>query len=137
MQTPSVLLFVYGTLMTGRPAHGLLSRWVRAARPASTSGRLFQMPPGYPALVDAPEAGPVHGELLELDPALPWARLDEYEGHDPADPAGSLYLREAREVVTAEGLVRAWCYSMRAGSEARLRAEGARFLPNGRWPPVT
>lgn len=129
-------LFVYGTLMRGRPAHGLVARWVRAAQPATTEGRLFLMPPGYPALIAAPGSTPVRGEVLELGPGFDWARLDEYEGCDPDDPQGSLYRRSLRAVHLRDGgASEAWCYWMPAEAEPSILGEGARRLDEGRWPP--
>lgn len=92
--------FFYGTLVAGSDnavaaaAHGLL----RDLGPATTPGTLqaVREPQGwYPALL--PGAGLVHGRLYAAAAGFgeaELARLDAYEDFDPADPAGSLYLRE-------------------------------------------
>ena len=129
-------LFVYGTLMVGHAAHGLIAPWVRGVRAARGRGRLFLMPPGYPALVRSAADEVVHGQLLELDLGWDWARLDAYEACDPDDPDGSLYQRSVLPFELPDGTTRsAWCYWMPSSSEARITSEGARWLPGGRWPP--
>ncbi len=114
-------LFVYGTLMRGQVRADLLGDAPRVA--ATTHGRLYHLPPGYPAIVDVPE-GVVHGELVTIDPAsLP--ALDDYEGDE--------YRRVVRVVATAEGPVDAWCYVFPPEDEAAWVAAGAVGIPSGRW----
>lgn len=128
-------LFVYGTLMVGRPAHGLLAPWVRSATPGFLVGHLYQMPAGYPAFVEA-DSGTVHGEVLELSEDLSWANVDAYEGCDPDDPGRSLYLRVQRPVQLAgAGIRTAWCYLLVPGALPGFVERGAFRLPDGRWPP--
>jgi gamma-glutamylcyclotransferase (GGCT)/AIG2-like uncharacterized protein YtfP len=73
---------------------------------------LYDLGP-YPGLVPDPAAGdqvtgqvfrlPEHGDVLTA--------LDAYEGFDPADPAGSLYLRLPCDVTLADGAtVSCWVY---------------------------
>lgn len=126
-------IFVYGTLMPGHVAYELVARWVRAARPATARGRLYHLPAGYPAFVADPEGAAVHGQVLSLAPDMPWGPLDAYEDHDPADPAGSLYRREVLGVDGAGEVTHAWVYFLGLDREADLRAEGAIWLPEGRW----
>ena len=93
---------------------------------ASTHGRLFHLRYGYPALIDTPD-GRVFGELIVLpDLEGRLEALDDYEG--------DLYRRVRRAVQTeARGDVEAWCYVVDRDHEATLVADGAVFLPNGRW----
>lgn len=73
-----VVLFVYGTLMRGEPAHALLGPSARFIAAGWTEPRftLFHLG-AYPALVDGGQTA-VAGELYEIDAALLPA-LDEYE----------------------------------------------------------
>jgi len=128
-------LFVYGTLMRGRPAHGLLAPWVVQAQPGTCVGHLYRMPAGYPAMVESHD-GRVHGEVLSLRPELPWAKIDEYEGFDPANPQGSLYVRSQRRIeLRPQGHVEAHCYLLVSGTLQTHIAQGAFRLTDGRWPP--
>lgn len=126
-------LFVYGTLQRAGSHHGLVGP-VHAAWPARTRGRLVALPQGYPALVDV-EDGWVFGEVLELPPPLPWARLDPYEDCDPSRPETSLYHRVRRPVqLPGERWIEAWCYVMPPDRAPLEPGRGARILPGGRWP---
>lgn len=80
-------LFVYGSLMRGQAAEGYLAD--RLVVPATTRGRLFRVPAGYPALVVDAAGQPIMGELvLDPTPGL-FTVLDLYEG-----VATGLYRRE-------------------------------------------
>jgi len=85
---------LYGTLRRGERSHeqlGLGGR-LRYLMPGLARGRLFDLGP-YPAFV--PGEGVVQGDLFEpTDPSV-LADLDAFEEYDPADPAGSLYVRES------------------------------------------
>lgn len=72
------LLFVYGTLMRGEPAHALLGPDARLVAHARTEPRFTLLDMGeYPALLEGGTTS-VHGELYEIDAArLP--ELDRYE----------------------------------------------------------
>lgn len=73
-----VLLFVYGTLMRGESAHGLLGADARFVAEACTEPRFTLLDMGeYPALVEGGTTA-VRGELFEIDGAL-LPSLDAYE----------------------------------------------------------
>ena len=107
-------LFVYGTLLPELAPAGwreLLSRCARVGR-GSLPGRLYDLG-DYPALVPDPAApGRVTGHVLRLperEDVL--GELDGYEGFDPADPAGSLYLRLPCDVDLDDGTrLACWVY---------------------------
>lgn len=91
--TDAPLLFLYGTLRRGERSHdqlGLGGR-LRFLMPCLARGRLYDLGP-YPAFV--PGEAVVHGDLFEAADASVIADLDAFEEYDPADPAGSLYVRE-------------------------------------------
>jgi gamma-glutamylcyclotransferase (GGCT)/AIG2-like uncharacterized protein YtfP len=107
-------LFVYGTLLPElAPAawRGPLSRCARVGR-GSLPGRLYDLG-DYPALVPEPSApGRVVGQVLRLpEREGVLAELDGYEGFDPADPAGSLFLRLPHAVDVDDGTrLACWVY---------------------------
>lgn len=118
-------LFVYGTLMTGEVRADLLGRATKVVS-ATTSGRLYHLRYGYPALIDVDD-GEVEGELVvvpDLEDRL--VELDDYEGE--------LYRRVVRAVRTAEGITQAWCFVVDERAEAGLVADGA-LRVRGRWRP--
>ncbi len=119
-------LFVYGTLMNGMDANGLLSASARFVSRASMQGRLYGLG-AYPAAVASgnPE-DTIAGELHELADAAAIRTIDEYEGCDPTAP-GSLFTRETVSVRPAEGEpVAAWAYFF-----ARPLPQGARRILSG------
>ena len=93
---------------------------LRRQLPAHTSGRLYHLPAGYPAMVDDPRSI-VYGVLVVLADPDRLSALDDYEG--------SLYRRELCSASTPEGPVSAWCWRVHP---AEL-PPGARLLPLGRW----
>lgn len=125
-------LFVYGTLL---PGSGIdLAERLEPIEPARVRGRLYDLG-RYPALVLAGQeeaadtCGWVHGLLCAVpDEADLWARLDRYEGYDPADPDGSEYVRRRARAWSESDEWRAcWVYDFSQPIDT------ARLLPDGRW----
>jgi gamma-glutamylcyclotransferase (GGCT)/AIG2-like uncharacterized protein YtfP len=115
-------VFVYGSLRTGQSARHLIEPFVVAWEPATVRGELFGFPSGYPAVILAPDAGLVMGELLvlrDLPRCLPV--LDAYEGVD--------YVREAIQVHHVGGPSWAWIYVL---ADPRATALGT-HVPSGEW----
>lgn len=124
-------LAVYGTLRRGEPNASLLgdAQFLGMGR---IVGRLREMPRtrarayAYPSLVLEGE-GPVVVELYELtDPSL-LARIDVLEAFDPADVAGSEYVRRLVDVVDGP-LAAAWVYVFNGPAEAMGEP-----IPDGDW----
>ena len=139
-----IRLFAYGTLQVGHAAAHRLD--VVGAEPGTIEGyRLYDSGLGWPFAAPGRVGDTVHGQVLTLatggdaagqvDTAL--ARADEWEGHDPADPAGSLYVRRLVEAVTAGG--RRLEVHVYLSSEERLRRhyDAVRVVPleRGVWRP--
>ncbi len=120
---PDLPLFVYGTLMTGGAAEGMIGR--RRRGPAWTRGRLFHLPAGYPALQQG-GSGKVFGEWVDPVPAARLVLLDQYEGVDE-----ELFSRVMIEVSTDTATFPAWAWVMQ---DPRLR--GGVLVPSGRWRSV-
>lgn len=99
-------LFVFGTLHPDR-APGEIADAVRHLRPigpGTIQGVRYQLP-DYPAVVLNPHGtDTVSGDVFALpqDPPI-LARLDEYEGYQPENPADSLFLRLKTPVTFADG----------------------------------
>jgi gamma-glutamylcyclotransferase (GGCT)/AIG2-like uncharacterized protein YtfP len=115
----SLPLFVYGTLMRGGAQAGLVGPARRG--PATTRGRLWRMPEGYPALSDGDHL--VHGEWVEPVSSDVLARLDAYEGVDEG-----LYARRVIRVQAEDGTFDAWAWVM-----ADPPRRGGVAIPSGRW----
>ncbi|MCB9677356.1 MAG: gamma-glutamylcyclotransferase [Alphaproteobacteria bacterium] len=113
-------LFVYGTLMRGHVQGGLLKRF--EVTQATTTGRMYRLPAGYPALQPGP-VGVVHGELVRSVDARTLSLLDQYEGLDEG-----LYERIEIDIVTGLRTYGAQAYVMR--DPERL---GGILVPSGRW----
>lgn len=107
-------VFVYGTLRRGEKNHqSYLAGRYRSCLFATLAGRLFFEPrEGYPYLL--PGLDTVHGEVFELIPATAaqtLRQLDRLEDYDPADEAGSLYLRRRVDALLDDGTTLAtWVY---------------------------
>lgn len=91
-------IFVYGSLMKGMVHHSKVASFVKESHQASTTGVLYRLPSGYPAMVEGD--GTVRGELLELDNFSEIIKLlDEFEGFSQTNPAKSLHMRAEKQVV--------------------------------------
>jgi gamma-glutamylcyclotransferase (GGCT)/AIG2-like uncharacterized protein YtfP len=98
----------YGTLRWGEPAYRTLSLpgRLRFAGPCRLNGALFSLGP-YPAFLDT-EPGLVRADLFEILDTDVIRILDDYEEFDPADEAGSLYVRR---LLSVDGSTeQAWTY---------------------------
>ena len=101
-QTPTAC-FVYGTLLRDKANHRLVSHAKKILPAFMTSAILYDLPYGYPAIVQAND-GIVHGELCffdEIESELP--SIDLLEGYNPATPRKSLYIRTVVDVKTEDG----------------------------------
>lgn len=118
-------LFVYGTLMAGGVAAGMVEPCERRA--ATVRGALYHLPDGYPALVLGGEDD-VHGELLSGVDLRRLDVLDAYEGVEQG-----LFQRVEVEVSAVDPrrrgrTVSAWAWVMAPHQVAR-----GRRVPSGRW----
>lgn len=115
-----VLLFVYGTLMRGESAHGLLGATARFVAEAQTEPRYTLLDMGeYPALMEGGTTA-VRGELYEVD-GEQLAALDRYED------VPEIY---ERRVLTA-GDSKALAYVLHP-----QLASGASVIASGAWRKV-
>jgi gamma-glutamylcyclotransferase (GGCT)/AIG2-like uncharacterized protein YtfP len=131
-------LFFYGTLVAGNPnpVAAAIHAALEPVGPARTRGVLVAIPDPagwFPALVAG--EGVAHGALYRagagFDRAL-LARMDAYEAFDPAEPADSLYRREAIMVqcevgAAVDAAAYLWNGALPAGA---LQIAGGHF---GQW----
>jgi len=96
--------FVYGTLLRGQDNFHLIEPYAAAIKPGETSGELFHLTYGYPALVAGGGGATVQGELVRLsdvDKALPV--LDRLEGYHGPGRSDNNYERCECRVKTPDG----------------------------------
>jgi gamma-glutamylcyclotransferase (GGCT)/AIG2-like uncharacterized protein YtfP len=127
-------VFVYGTLRRGFANHDRFCFDVLEVVPAWATGRLYDLPYGFPAMVPARDGRAV-GELLTFpDPVAALRRLDQLEGFRPDGPRHyDRIVVEARPLDGGEP-VRAWCYVYGAEKIAGL-AGRASEIASGAWSP--
>jgi gamma-glutamylcyclotransferase (GGCT)/AIG2-like uncharacterized protein YtfP len=152
--SPLLYMFFYGTLMRGQSNHDRFCRGAVRVEPATTFGRLYELPFGFPGLhLDAAnvravgtrdyladaqrqsESAPpllpgsgldlVHGELFTFEDPERLVAFDALEGYALGEDG--LYERVLIPVHAAHSeTLLAWAYELK-------RPAGA-YLPGGSWP---
>lgn len=121
-------LFAYGTLQPGQAAPEIVHAVgrLRPIGPGFVRGRLYRVGK-YPAAVLSNSGALIHGQVFQLpdDPEL-LGRLDEYEGFDPTNSEGSLFIRQEWPVVLVKGKRKVTCwvytYHRHPGAAPRIAA---------------
>ncbi len=91
-------VFVYGTLMRGMLNHDLIKDYMLQCLKATSTGRLFHLPEGYPMLVDD-ERKIVYGEAVKIyDDTSALSILDELEAFFGPGHTDNLYERVERDI---------------------------------------
>jgi gamma-glutamylcyclotransferase (GGCT)/AIG2-like uncharacterized protein YtfP len=114
MNTPSLHLFVYGSLRRGflNPAFDYIKNHFYFIAHGTVKGALYDLGE-YPAAVPQGEAS-IIGELFlaKSEEDFNWAisQLDDYEGLNPAEGEVSLYKRELVSVSHHDAATTAWIY---------------------------
>lgn len=105
-------LFSYGTLQPGRAPAEIAPevRRLRRVGRGFVRGHIYDLGE-YPGAVLSKGGPIIVGQIFELpdDPEI-LARLDEYEGYDPAHPEGSLFIRERRLVTFDDKKRKIYCW---------------------------
>ncbi|MGL4345745.1 MAG: gamma-glutamylcyclotransferase family protein [Cellulosilyticaceae bacterium] len=122
-------IFVYGSLMSGFWNYDkVLKNRVRKVEKAFVKGELYQLPAGYPAIVD----GKAHitGEVMTITQQKLMKSLDLLEGY-MGEGEDNLYERHKKEVLLEDGRVEeCWVYVYVDQNEARRDGEPIR---HGNW----
>ena len=156
METDTHLtIFFYGTLKRGQSNHDRFCQGAVRIEPATTLGRLYELPFGFPglcvnqrdvraigttdyladaekqreappdSLASAPGWDLVHGELFTFED--PERRLIAFDTLEGYAPGeNSLYQRVLIPVHAGAKTLLAWAYEVKRPSET--------YLPDGRWP---
>ncbi|MEM9177466.1 MAG: gamma-glutamylcyclotransferase family protein [Myxococcota bacterium] len=116
---------VYGSLMRGLGAVERLeiTDRLRFVGPCVLEGELYDLG-DWPGM--RPGSSRVVGEIHALLDADVLSLLDAFEDYDPADPRGSLYLRERVRLVEPAGTT-VWTYVYNRVPDASAR------IPGGDW----
>jgi gamma-glutamylcyclotransferase (GGCT)/AIG2-like uncharacterized protein YtfP len=117
-------IFVYGTLKRGHGNHHYLAGQKFVGEAVTVPKyRLIDLG-SFPGLFcDDPDGLEVRGEVWDVDETT-LARLDQLEGYDPEDYAGSLYWRESIDV---PGFADVQAYFITDAHLGRSRRTGAEW----------
>lgn len=108
-------LFVYGSLQSfsRHPMAHWLHKRSHFVGKGFFYGKLYDVGE-YPAAITAPShsSHKVLGEIYDIQDPTIWDTLDEYEGFDPQDTVGSLYIREQHSIQSLEPInsLSSWIY---------------------------
>ncbi len=122
-------IFVYGSLMTGFWNHDRFCRDALTIEPAVTTGCLYHLPQGYPAMFDASD-GQVFGEVMTFpDIKKTLEHLDRLEGYRPGGESHYIRIEKTVTIQNNRAVIPAWVYVYPKDS---LRPD---FIPvpTGKW----
>ena len=116
-------LFVYGTMRSGQTARSLVANSLTKTARATTSGKIYAFPMGYPGFTESDGTGSVVGEVLWLtDLAATFGLLDAYEGEDFARVIKQVRLESGEDVWT-------WIYTLADPAAIKLGT----WIEDGDW----
>jgi gamma-glutamylcyclotransferase (GGCT)/AIG2-like uncharacterized protein YtfP len=96
---------------------------------AVTTGRLYHLPYGFPAMFDAPD-GQVFGEVITFpDIEKTLKRLDRLEGYSPGGESHYIRIEKTVTLRNSKKIVPAWGY---AYPKDRLRTDMI-LIHSGHW----
>ncbi len=115
-------LFVYGTLRNGQTARSLVANQITRSIDATTRGKIYAFPMGYPALVED-DTAVVKGDVIWLSElAATFGLLDAFEGADFARVIRKVLLETGQEIW-------AWVYVLADPSTVQLGT----LIEDGDW----
>jgi len=122
----------YGTLMKGLAHHARFCGDALTIEPAVTTGRLFHLPYGYPAMFDVPDRQ-VLGEVMTFPDIEETLRaLDYLEGYHPEGRSHYLRISKPVTILPRMKTVIAWCYVYPDDRLEEIEHIGE-FIPGGCW----
>ncbi|HOC94199.1 MAG TPA: gamma-glutamylcyclotransferase [bacterium] len=126
-------IFVYGTLMRGMSNHNRFSGDALTIEPAVTTGRLYHLPYGFPAMFDAPD-GQVFGEVMTFpDFQETLNRLDYLEGYRPSGTSHYVRVSKSVTILSKREITTAWVYIYPKSRLEDIRRVGGKLVRDGRW----
>lgn len=107
-------LFLYGTLLTGRPPDEVVGalKSLRRVGPAHVRGRLYDLGEYPGAILTPPTKKRIRGEIFEVPAQRAILNaLDNYEEFDPTNLKDSLFVRTRASATLQNGSkVECWIY---------------------------
>jgi len=98
----------------------------------ATTGRLYHLPYGFPAMFDAPD-GIVHGEVMTFPDINDTLRaLDCLEGYNPGGRSHYLRIKKPVTIISTGKTEIAWCYAYPENRLEEIEHIGE-FIPGGCW----
>jgi len=103
-------IFVYGTLLKGMGNHDRFCGDALTIESAVTTGRLYHLPYGFPAMFDSPD-GQVFGEAMTFpDIEKTIEAMDYLEGYRPAGRCHYLRIAKPVSILSKNMTALAWVY---------------------------
>ena len=125
-------LFVYGTLMKGMNNHDRFCGDALTIEPAVTTGRLYHLPYGFPAMFDTPD-GQVFGEVMTFpDIKTTLERLDSLEGYRPGETSHYIRIKKEIAILIENRNILAWTYVFPYSRLSEIKQTGL-IVPDGNW----
>ncbi|QSO50802.1 gamma-glutamylcyclotransferase [Alicyclobacillus curvatus] len=122
----TVLVYVYGSLLSGESNHGLLASSRLVSAKARAHGRMYDTGNGYPALVTDREKW-TFGQVYEVNKAT-LAQLDALEDYRGPNREDNDYQRISQPVETEHGTMQALMYVY-----TEEDAKDLKEIPSGDW----
>ncbi|GIL18100.1 MAG: hypothetical protein BroJett040_18510 [Oligoflexia bacterium] len=102
--------FVYGSLTEGLVHFQKIKDFIVEKMPGALQAKAYRLKVGFPVVVEG-GLDSIPGEVITVQASeVLVGLLDQFHGYNIQDPEKSLYFRKEKEVVTANGVVRAWVY---------------------------
>ena len=118
--------------MRGQANHARFCANALTIEPAVTAGRLYHLPAGFPAMIEADD-GQVFGEAMTFpDIQATLELIDLLEGYYPGAPSRSMYVRRPHEItlLDSSSSVLAHAYHWNG-----ILPKGSRPVACGHWKP--
>lgn len=125
-------IFAYGSLMSGCFNHDRFCGDALTIEPAVTTGRLYHLPQGFPAMFDAPD-GQVFGEVMTFPNIEKTLRAMDYlEGYNLGGRSHYLRIKKLVTILPDMRTVTAWVYIYPEDRIEEIQKMG-KFIPSGCW----
>jgi gamma-glutamylcyclotransferase (GGCT)/AIG2-like uncharacterized protein YtfP len=125
-------VFCYGSLMSGCWNHDRFCADALTIEPAVTTGRLYHLTYGFPAMFEALD-GKVFGEVMNFPDINETLRaLDYLEGYHPNGRSHYLRIKKTVTIISSGRTETAWVYVYPQNRREEIERGGI-LLHDGRW----